>query len=339
MENIRNCWREEEVNEKYQVIKKFAYTLLLIIFVVVAFNLLCGRNHDLLLSYIPFDLLHIIECTAIWYGENKTVAAKSSIIILSSELNSTMWFLMGAFISKETNYFMCSLFCLNKLLWVANYWIFLNKEFYPTKALLLFLLHRVFYSRLRYPINWSGAFTNDSGFNFFIVRTYWRQTREKSFGKFSYSKTIEKAEKRLSLIFELFPDGILIISSDHKILFSNENLIKLLNCSLQEVIPLINSIEYNEGKTYSQWNVSNKLIDDVSLIQNLQLNDEILLGICQIGQCNLEWKGQKISWDDEDAILLTVRNVNNLIQLERTISDSKLKNVILRSVSHELRTQ
>ncbi|CAG9327247.1 unnamed protein product [Blepharisma stoltei] len=339
MENLRSSWWEEEVNEKYQVIKNFAYTVLKIILFVIAFNLWCEKNHDMLFTFLPFDLLHILECIALWYGDNKNKAIKSWIIILSSELNSTMWFLMGAFISKETKIILCvlSFASINFFEWpiIESFWI---RNFILLKHFFYFYYIEYFTVGLDCSAIEGGFSQMISIFIFLLCELNWRQTREKSFGKFSYRKTIEKAEKRLSLIFELFPDGILIISSDYKILFSNENLIKLLGCSAQQILPLLNSIQYIEGKKYLQWNISNKLIDDANLIQNLQLNDETLLGVCRIGEFNLEWKGQKILWDDEEATLLTVRNVNNLIQLERTLSDSKLKNVILRSVSHELRT-
>ncbi|CAG9327248.1 unnamed protein product [Blepharisma stoltei] len=339
MEILHHSWFEEEVNEKYQTIKRFAFTLFLVIAIAVSINLLAGKNHDIILEYLPYDLLHIVECIVLWYGENKKSLLKSRIVIAVSEFNSILWFLMGTTNSKESKVLLCTLSfaSINFSEWplIYSFWI----------RSLIMIKHIFFFYYFEYFTVGLDVISAEGGFSqmiviliFLLSELNWHQTRGKSFGEFKHRKTIENAEKRLSLIFELFPDGILIISHNHKILFSNENLIKLLDCNIQQVISLLKSIQYIEGKNYSQWNGSNKLIDDINLIQNFQLNVEVLLGICRIGVYNLEWKGQKVLWDDEEAILLTVRNVNNLIQLERTISDSKLKNVMLRSVSHELRT-
>ncbi|CAG9335885.1 unnamed protein product [Blepharisma stoltei] len=97
-------------------------------------------------------------------------------------------------------------------------------------------------------------------------------------------------------------------------------------------------MEYSQGKKYSGLTNSNRLIDDINLIPSLHLYQEIVFGICKVGPSNLEWRGQKVLWEDQESILLTVRDANQIIQLEQTVSDNKLKNVLLRSVSHELRT-
>ncbi|CAG9327253.1 unnamed protein product [Blepharisma stoltei] len=160
----------------------------------------------------------------------------------------------------------------------------------------------------------------------------------RSFQRFLSRRNLENAEKRLNLIFNLFPHGILIISERNEILYSNENLLRLLNCELAQLIPTISDLQYCQGRKQSELSPSNKIIEHVKIILSLELNQQISLGVSKCGATYLEWRAQKVLWGEQNGILLTVSNVNHIIQLEKTTSDNKLKNVLLRSVSHELRT-
>ncbi|CAG9335882.1 unnamed protein product [Blepharisma stoltei] len=167
---------------------------------------------------------------------------------------------------------------------------------------------------------------------------YHRNIKANSYERFLSRKHLESAEKRLSVIFNLFPDGILIISGEKEILYVNAIITRYLNCEKWQIMETLSSIEYCQGKKYSLLSDSNKLIDDIHLVTSLELNQQVLLGLSQTETSNLEWRAQKVQWDDQEATLLTVRNANHIINLEQSISDNKLKNVLLRSVSHELRT-
>mmetsp|Transcript_14859 Transcript_14859/g.14902 ORF Transcript_14859/g.14902 Transcript_14859/m.14902 type:complete len:314 (+) Transcript_14859:255-1196(+) len=172
----------------------------------------------------------------------------------------------------------------------------------------------------------------------FLCELRCRHVKSKTIERFLIRKGFESAEKRLNLIFNLFPEGILILSERKEILYSNENLMKLLNCNISQVVSIISSMDYCHGRKHSNLSSTNKLIDDINLIPNLAINQEIVLGVSESENLSMEWKGQRVSWENQNAILLTVSNVNHVIELEKTVSDNKLKNILLRSVSHELRT-
>eukprot|EP00359_Climacostomum_virens_P009810 CAMPEP_0204902186 /NCGR_PEP_ID=MMETSP1397-20131031/3515_1 /ASSEMBLY_ACC=CAM_ASM_000891 /TAXON_ID=49980 /ORGANISM="Climacostomum Climacostomum virens, Strain Stock W-24" /LENGTH=56 /DNA_ID=CAMNT_0052070645 /DNA_START=52 /DNA_END=218 /DNA_ORIENTATION=+ len=48
--------------------------------------------------------------------------------------------------------------------------------------------------------------------------------------------------------------------------------------------------------------------------------------------------GNRTTWHEKPAVVIVIKDVTEVIQLERTQSESQFKNVMLRSVSHELKT-
>ncbi|CAG9311724.1 unnamed protein product [Blepharisma stoltei] len=336
MEILKNLWWEEEVNEKYQIIKKFTYIIMGIVIFFHAVDICMLTNIEILIEFIPYNLTQIAECIIIWQMENKNMNIKSAVAILISETNICIWYSMSTIEIQQMRTLLATLSFASVILcewpFLESFWA---RNFLLIKSLVIF--------------NWTELskdfdFLVFSGLPlmvwfliFLLAELSWQSMKEKSYGKFLYRKNIENAEQRIELILKLFPDGILIISQCKKILYSNENLIKFLNCDVNNVTNVISTIEYCKGKNYSNSN-SNKLIDDIISINNLQINEEKLLGITEVNSYNLEWKGQKVLWNSQEAILLTLRNVNNIIQLEKSVSDNNFKTIILRTVSHELRT-
>jgi len=50
------------------------------------------------------------------------------------------------------------------------------------------------------------------------------------------------------------------------------------------------------------------------------------------------WLGQKTTWNSKPAVVFVIKDITDVLNLERTQVESRFKNVLLRSVSHELKT-
>ncbi|CAG9311413.1 unnamed protein product [Blepharisma stoltei] len=337
MVDLKNLWWEEEVNEKYQILKKFNFIITKVIVLLFLLNVFFIKDYEILIKFAPYNLFSVLQSFFIWLMENRSMNIKSAAAIIISELNGFLWFSMW---TKEVQQMRTLLATLSFASINLYEWPFIKRFWVRNLILLKNLIMFNFIDLMEDTEFLFHSFLPQMTFFliFLLCELWWRNMKENSYEKFLSRKNIENAEKRIELIFKLFPDGILIISQNKEILFSNENIVKLLNCDLNNLMNVISSINYCEGKKYSNLSLSNKLIDDINSVKSLQINEENLLGICEVNKNYLEWKCQKVLWNDDEAILLTLRNVNNIIQLEKSVSDNNLKTIILRSVSHELRT-
>ncbi|CAG9327243.1 unnamed protein product [Blepharisma stoltei] len=343
MEKERRLWWEEEVNENYRILKKVNYSRLVLISICWVFYitgtiwLSCDWS-----GYIIFcakiSFAQLVVCIIMEFLENKGAFAKSFFAILLSEFSCSMWWVFGreAFKSSELLFSNVSLAYTN-----ICEWPFILSPFFRIVILCkhVFMWHYHNYYKWGFDLRIEETMSHYLSILLVVMcDLYIRNIKATSFERFLSRKNLERAEKRFSVIFNLFPDGILILSGAHSILYINAVMTRFLGCSKDRVVQTLSTIEYCQGKKYSHLSNSNKLIDDLILVPSLEVNQEVVLGLSKIQNSNLEFRAQKVLWDDHDAILLTVRDANHIINLEQSISDNKLKNVLLRSVSHELRT-
>ncbi|CAG9323518.1 unnamed protein product [Blepharisma stoltei] len=340
MERLYYQWWDEEVNEKYQVIKRFSYLLWVIaVFFTILCLLLRSDTYMIIKFSMPWILVHSGQCYLICYLDKKSYLAKSIFSILFAEGNCACLWIQGNVLWKEVNILgqMLAFVYINSFeLPFIQAWY--NKTFVIAKHILVWNHFKYFTGE--YEWFQLGFFAHLLAFLIlFLYNLDSSFLKEKSYERFIAHHKLHCMQSRMSLIFNLFPDGIVILSYENDILYSNQNLKRLLKCrDSEEIINLLSNIEYCDGKKYANLSNSNKILDDIGNVQHLNLNQEIMLGLAKVDEYNLEWKAQKVIWEETEAVLLTVRDVNNLIQLEQTTADNKLKNVLLRSVSHELRT-
>ncbi|CAG9335886.1 unnamed protein product [Blepharisma stoltei] len=343
MDRLKSLWWQEEVDEKYEILKRFNYSrffLVLIFWAVIWILQSTTQIRWLRLEWIHFiyAIAQLAACFLIKVLDKRGEHCKSVFAILLAECNCLGWWALGTYKYKSSRILFSnlSLVCIKVCEW----------PFIQTSWLRIFIIckHLVMWYYMSY-FNGELDFSADTvphliGFlTIFLCNIYCQQGKKNSLERFLSRKNLENAEKRLSVLFNLFPDGLLILSNLKSILYSNVILTRLLSCDIDEIVQKISEIEYCQNKKYSNLSKSNRLIDDIDLIHKLQLNQQVVLGLSQSGDLNLEWRAQKVLWDEgQEAILLTVKDANHIIQLEQTLGDNRLKNVLLRSVSHELRT-
>ena len=66
---------------------------------------------------------------------------------------------------------------------------------------------------------------------------------------------------------------------------------------------------------------------------------QIHFGVIALANKQLEWLGSKATWNQQPAVILTCRNVTELLQLQDiACKENERKLALMRSISHELRT-
>jgi signal transduction histidine kinase len=66
--------------------------------------------------------------------------------------------------------------------------------------------------------------------------------------------------------------------------------------------------------------------------------DSTKFGVLMANRNYLECTGSKVVWDNENAIVLTFREITDLVKLENQITQTSKTLKILRGISHELKT-
>ncbi|CAG9333258.1 unnamed protein product [Blepharisma stoltei] len=337
MEKVEDLWWEDEVNEKYQLLKKFMYSLWVIgVSLLVFLNVFFDSFFEFLPIHLPYLIIHSIGSFGTWLIGTKSVTYKCLYSILYSEYAGFVFWTMGNYEWRAHS----MLFEMISLIFINSFELpFVRKGFFKT----LIIFKHIFLWYYLKSVTGEQEFSVDhmphliAFLTLFLYNLNSYYLKEKSLNRFTYRRNLEIAEERLGLLLNLHTDGILVFS-ESSVLYTNIHTTRLLGCRPCEIINELSKIEYCNGKKYSSLTSSNKLMDDVHLIHVLPAGEEVMLGICQRQGNNLEWKGRKLMFEGSECVLLSIRDVNHMIQLEQTISDNTLKNVLLRSVSHELRT-
>ncbi|CAG9311883.1 unnamed protein product [Blepharisma stoltei] len=170
----------------------------------------------------------------------------------------------------------------------------------------------------------------------FISREF--LARKISYGRYSYRKKLEVTEKRLQIILQAFPDGLIILNSKLIPELVNEKMLQFLGCNFENIMETLSKLEYAKGKKLQNLNTfSHNLMEDLKSY-DLQESGELNLGIIEFRNYILQWKVKKIKFDGNHIILISAANSEQLIKLEQTQAENRCKSYMLRTISHELRT-
>jgi signal transduction histidine kinase/CheY-like chemotaxis protein len=149
---------------------------------------------------------------------------------------------------------------------------------------------------------------------------------------------LRETKQQLASIIAAVPAGIFVLTAHDELVITNDACLSLLECSdAAQVHTKLVEVQYKQGtRHYSE--------ADQTLVQDLQhYIQSPSTSLADFGQSEqasktLQWLGQKTTWNSQPAAVVVIKDVTNVIQLERTQVESQFKNVMLRSVSHELKT-
>ena len=161
-----------------------------------------------------------------------------------------------------------------------------------------------------------------------LLSIYFDSTKNKIFlTNYKVKHKCKAARDQFLEILKLFPDGLIVIDSNFQIKFENNLIQNLLGQDPISKLFLIPSI-YNDT-------------DVPNLIQNFIKNEEMpekSLGVISIDSKQFEVRVHRLKWLDEVCFMITIKDVSNILGAERISAENNTKNLIIRSISHELRT-
>lgn len=113
--------------------------------------------------------------------------------------------------------------------------------------------------------------------------------RNRSYTSFQCRKKQEFIERRLEIILQAFPDGLIIFDTDFRPELVNEKMLDYLEATRENIMEKLIEIEYVKDKKFQSLNLASyNLYED--LVSYNQSNDsqELILGIVQIGVLSLQ---------------------------------------------------
>lgn len=175
----------------------------------------------------------------------------------------------------------------------------------------------------------------------------------------SLKETFEGRLREAKLQFLQFLDGlsvgVFVITHDRQVMIANTWGKDVLKCdSLLEVADALAATEYVENRRLyfnnGHENHSNhinhsshkgrrgSLGQDISHFLDCSSQASALFGMTSDSNRTFSWQGRRSQWEGKPAILIEVYDATVSIELECSKTESNCKSIMLRSVSHELRS-
>jgi len=331
-------WWNEEIHERYLALRWYlgiASTVVLLLKLLTwYFCTECNLSLPLQFSYPGFLVLFLL---ATKYVQKRPALLKAaSAFFLSEVVNFSLLKMSKTYLSEHQ-----PILLITSLMFIHLFELdFVHSPVTATVLLLKFIYQWYFEGLLSGTIPWTYLTTPYAAIisAVFVYNSSTFFKKQISYHYFLNRKALQTSKKRLKVLIKNLPDGILLLTADGNVGFKNETLKNHIDCQENAVVGAVSALRYMEGRKLSNFTDSQYLIDDLYECFSMTSNSYIVLGITEGHGQAVEWKVKKIAWDEKPALLISTRNVNNIIEFERQEAENKMKNAILRSVSHELRT-
>mmetsp|Transcript_9286 Transcript_9286/g.17774 ORF Transcript_9286/g.17774 Transcript_9286/m.17774 type:complete len:696 (-) Transcript_9286:23-2110(-) len=147
-------------------------------------------------------------------------------------------------------------------------------------------------------------------------------------------KSLEETKMQLMTVLSAVPVGILVITPG-KVELTNDTCLKLLDCeTTSEVLDRVSDLQRQPEPE----SPSRSIKEDLLNYYNSPSTQQADFGQTLFKDKALHWIGQKTTWNSKPAVVVVMKDVSSVLKLERSQNESRFKNVLLRSVSHELKT-
>jgi signal transduction histidine kinase len=152
--------------------------------------------------------------------------------------------------------------------------------------------------------------------------------------------SLYKAKNTLYSIISSIPEALIIIGYDFSIVFKNDVSLDLFQCNRsEELIQTLNSLCYKRGLRVYDPDISNEnVMRDFQDYISSDRPQKIAFGIAPFKDKYLNIHGSKIDWDNQKAVIISARDITSQIIVDEYKTELVWKNMVLRSVSHEIRT-
>lgn len=155
------------------------------------------------------------------------------------------------------------------------------------------------------------------------------ELREKALNAF------KEAEQQLSLIISNIPVGLFVLNKNGKVMLANDTcLYKLEITEASEIVGRLENIKCKNGAIFQGESLTEALFDYIES----NMTEVVNFGQTLHNDRNFVWSGQKVNWKSQTAVVVVIKDISDVLKLERAQVESHFKNILLRSVSHELKT-
>lgn len=187
-------------------------------------------------------------------------------------------------------------------------------------------------------LQFKDIFALASIFNFGLFGTYFYLMQENR--SLAILIELKEAHQKLADIVEAVPFGVFVFTSEHKISIANASCLQILKCSeSDEILLKLKDCAYIEGRRFYPTRLdSSELIEDIDHFLEYADDGNATFGSTGEEGSIVTWQGKRVLWGDQMAIIVVLKDVTQLIELERSQAESKFKSLLLRSVSHEIRS-
>ena len=145
---------------------------------------------------------------------------------------------------------------------------------------------------------------------------------------------IKSLHEKLNTIVNVIDDFIAVISKNKQVLFMNPAATKEFGQKpWQEVLKDFVNLRGNNGDE-----LSSLVMQVEKFLSGQDYKETVNFGLTSKGFEFFEWSGKGISWDGEEVLMLTGKNVTKIVQLEKENRENSYRSVLINTVSHELRT-
>lgn len=155
----------------------------------------------------------------------------------------------------------------------------------------------------------------------------------------SLNSKLQETTQQFEATINAISVGIVVINSAHKPLIYNSSMLSMFQLSHpHEIFTTVAGMSFrSESDNFTKWSGSNRLVDYIHHFLTID-DSTISLGVVSYKSQAIEIRVSKITWEGTTAILITTRDVTQLLELEFEKTQSNFKSCLLRTVSHELRT-
>lgn len=341
MEALNQKWTNQCMNNTYSGVRN---ALLLLGISSVSIQLLSLLIYEsplhLKVFFMTSTLIFIVLMLSIFLIEKYSLIPKNIIGILICELINLPCYIIGLSLNPDHNAPMIISTCLTTICFQIK---FLKSTFLILLTQLKLILIWFIIPLLNGDIQWTCCLTPYICIVYILLAIQiFTSVNDKWLKHLLHTKLkIKDFKKQLTDLIRYLPEGIVVLGKDLKVAFFNDSCCKIFHNTDGDLLRslLKNLIYVQDRRIYiAQESTSGLLFIDVIHYYESESTDQAVFGIVELDNNYLEWRGSKTQWNGELAVILTLHNVTAIIQLEISKAESRAKTLMLRTVSHEIRT-
>lgn len=325
-------WWNENVEHCYLIVR-YVFLYSTIIYSILKLILNCILGYDEQTEPIEIQiLLYVLVLLMIMLALEKRNARKDIVCIIIAEfMDNAVWARAFSFPTEIEGYLVGS----------STVTFYYQVPVCKNKKLLVLII-------LKYILKWIWWKTSVGGYSYHtfssgfciigsvvVICVTEHYKNISSFERFSYMKKLEVLKRKLHIIISTIPEGLMVILNTSK-------LLELYNPFIETLFNTHNSTEIlTQLKDLSVKSPDNRTQNlFISIMKQFENNceDTINFGTSEKNSCIYAWQGKRLMWGDQMGLLVMCKDITDLVTLEHIKAELKWKTLLIRSISHELRT-